>query len=103
MKTAAQLLNDSVQAYDAFKAVAQNVASVNEVVARLSQVANQNATLGLLNASVNLNGADVASGNAVLFQKLLSEDLTNMGFLVSYTVTLYTTNVTIDWDPENQE
>lgn len=103
MKTADQLRNDSVQAYDNFKAVAQNVASVNGVIAQLSQVANENAALGLFTATVNLSGVDAASGNAVLFQRLLTENLTGMGFIVTYQVTLYTTNVQIDWDPEDQE
>lgn len=102
MKTANQLANVSAQAYDNFKAVAQNIASVNGVIAQLSQVANANAALGLFTATVNLNDIDVHSGNAFLFQQLLSDTLSNMGFNVSYQVTLYTTNVTIDWDPENQ-
>lgn len=102
MKTAQQLRTESVQAFDNFKAVAQNVASVNAVIAQLGQVADQNALLGLFSATVNLNGADAASGNTALFQRLLTEDLTNLGFLVSFTVTLFTTNVTIDWDPEDE-
>lgn len=100
MKTADQLATTSIQAYDNFKAVTQNVASVNGVVAALFQAASQNAALGLFEASVNLNGIDDASGNAVLFQRFLNEILTVQGFVVSFSGTFTTTNVIINWDPE---
>lgn len=101
MKTADQLRNVSEQAYDNFKAVAQNIASANGVIAQLAQAANAQAQLGLFNASVNLNGADVASGNAALFQNLLTELLTTMGFNVEFSYNLNTTNVVIDWSNQD--
>lgn len=102
MKTADQLRNVSVQAYDNFKAVAQNVASVNAVVAKLSQAANTNAQLGQFTATVSLDALDAESGNAFLFQQLLTDTLSNMGFNVVYSFNSYTTNVTIDWDFPNE-
>lgn len=101
MKTADQLRDVSAQAFDNFKAVAQNIASANGVVAALSQLANQRAQLGLFDAGVSLNGADVVSGNAVLFQQLLTEILSGMGFNVIFSYNLNTTNVSIDWNPED--
>jgi myo-inositol-1-phosphate synthase len=101
MKTADQLRDISAQAFDNFKAIAQNIASANGIVAQLAQVANQRAQLGLYDAGVNLNGADIASGNTVLFQQLLTEMLTNMGFNVTFSYNLNTTNVSIDWIPDN--
>ena len=102
MKTADQLRNVSVQAYDNFKAVAQNVANVNAVVAKLSQAANTNAQLGEFTATVSLDALDTESGNAFLFQQLLTDTLSNMGFNVVYSFNSYTTNVTIDWDFPNE-
>ena|SRR5271157_5128504 len=101
MKTADQLRDVSAQAFDNFKAVAQNIASANGVVAELSSVANQRAQLGLLDAEVSLNGADVASGNTVLFQQLLTELLTDKGFNVTFSANVNTSSVTIDWNPSN--
>src|SRR5579864_1486070 len=98
MKTADQLRDVSAQAFYNFKAVAQNIASANAVIAALSLAANQSAQLGLFSANASLNGVDVASGNAVLFQQLLAEMLSNMGFNVTFSYNLNTTNVSIDWD-----
>ena len=98
MKTADQLRDVSAQAFDNFKAVAQNIASANAVIAALSLAANQSAQLGLFSANASLNGVDVAPGNAVLFQQLLAEMLSNMGFNVTFSYNLNTTNVSIDWD-----
>lgn len=102
MKTADQLANVSAQAYDNFKAVAANVAGANGVVARLSSIANQNAQLGMFTASIGLDGADVVSGNPFLFQQLLTEMLSSMGFIVEFQFGVNATNVTVNWDPENQ-
>lgn len=101
MKTANQLRDVSEQAYDNFKAIAQNIANANAVVARLALAANQRAQLGLFDANVNLDGVDVSSGNTTLFQKLLTEILTGMGFNVAFSYNLNTSNVSIDWNEED--
>lgn len=103
MKTADQLANDSAQAFDNFKSIAANIAGANGVIARLSSVANHNAQLGMFTASVNLDGADVASGNPFLFQQLLTEMLSDMGFIVGFQFGVNASNVTIDWDPEDKD
>ncbi len=103
MKTADQLRNDSAQAYDNFKAVAANIAGVNGVIARLAPVANQRAQLGLYNAIVNLDGADIASGNVTLFQQLLSDTLSGMGFTVEFENGLNSSNVLVSWDNSDDD
>jgi hypothetical protein len=103
MKNADQLRNVSAQAYDNFKAVVKNIASINGVIAQLSQAANTQAELGLFTASANLSGVDVASGNPSLFQAVLEDTLTDMGFTVEYSLNPNTTTVIINWDIQDED
>ena len=101
MKNAQQLRDESVQAYDNFKSVAQNIASANGVIAALGPVANKSALTGLFQAEVSLNGADTASGNVVLFQQLLSDMLSNLGFSVTFSSNVTSTSVIVDWTEQD--
>jgi hypothetical protein len=102
MKTAHQLQQESFQAYSTFRSQPANITLITSLLVQISTVADAAANLGLYFCTFSLGNIDNLTSSSELFQRFLSQELTDLGYAVNFSNGVGSTEVSIDWTPQDE-
>jgi hypothetical protein len=101
MKSAQQLQQETFQAYNTFRSIPANVALITSILVQISTVADAAAHLGLYSCSFDLGKIDGLTSSTILFERFLTQELSDLGYTVSFSTGVSVTSVSLDWTPED--
>lgn len=101
MKSAQQLQQETFQAYSNFRSVPANVALITSLLVQISTAVTTAAHLGLYSCIFDLGKIDGQTNSPVLFQRFLTQELSDLGYTVSFSTGVSSMSINLDWTPDD--